>query len=221
MTLTDSQYIYYYEHILETTQESITAGLCAGTDQKQREEMHMMTRKDHDNYQRIAGNMLVDAGIEITDEERKQIEIVDFGLSRFKDIGLAMLIYFNSERACARELIFFPNQTISEQVHPDLDGQPGKEETFRCRKGTVYIYIPGEPTENPHCQPPRGREEYYKCQHEIVLGPCDQFTMPPNMPHWLQAGPKGAVVSEFSSPAQDETDLFTDPDVKRFTEIED
>lgn len=38
--------------------------------------------------------------------------------------------------------------------------------------------------------------------------------------HWFQAGDEGAVVSEFSSTSRDEFDIFTDPRIKRMTEIE-
>lgn len=179
----------------------------------------MISRYDHDKFQTSAAEMLEKSGILITEEEKKNIEIVDFGQSRFEEIGLAMLVYFNTTRVCARELIMFPRQTIAQQIHPDIDGEMGKEETFRCRWGKAYIYVPGEPTKNPKCKPPKGREEYYDCQHEIELNPCDQYTMPPNTHHWLQAGPEGVVISEFSSPSKDETDLFNDPEVKRYTEI--
>lgn len=179
----------------------------------------MIKRDDYNRFQAKATEMLNEAGIAITADEKKNIEIVDFGQSRFEEIGLAMLVYFNTTRVCARELIMFPNQTIAQQIHPDVDGEIGKEETFRCRQGKVYIYVPGEPIENPKCKPPKGREAYYDCRHEIVLSPCDQYTMLPNTPHWLQAGPEGAVISEFSTSSKDETDLFTDPQVKRYTEI--
>jgi D-lyxose ketol-isomerase len=179
----------------------------------------MISRDDDNKFRDKAAQMLKNSGILITEEEKRNIEIVDFGQSRFEEIGLAMLIYFNTTRVCARELILFPNQTIAQQIHPDINGEIGKEETFRLRWGQAYVYVPGEPTENPACQPPKGREAYYDCRHEIVMNPCDQFTMPPNTWHWLQAGPEGAVISEFSSPSQDETDLFSDPEVKRYTEI--
>jgi D-lyxose ketol-isomerase len=37
--------------------------------------------------------------------------------------------------------------------------------------------------------------------------------------HWFQAGPEGAVVSEFSSTSVDKTDVFTDPEVRRITKV--
>jgi D-lyxose ketol-isomerase len=42
----------------------------------------------------------------------------------------------------------------------------------------------------------------------------------PDTLHWFQAGPEGAVVSEFSTTNTDEFDRFTDPRINRFTKIE-
>jgi D-lyxose ketol-isomerase len=94
-------------------------------------------------------------------------------------------------------------------------GGPGKEETFRCRWGKVYLYVPGPKTENPSAKPPAGREAYYTARHEVELNPGDQYTLMPNILHWFQAGPEGAVVSEFSTTSRDESDIFTDPDIRR------
>jgi D-lyxose ketol-isomerase len=54
---------------------------------------------------------------------------------------------------------------------------------------------------------------------ESILGPGDQVTCPPDTYHWFQAGPEGAVVWSFSSRATDVQDVFTDPDVRRVTEV--
>jgi D-lyxose ketol-isomerase len=35
------------------------------------------------------------------------------------------------------------------------------------------------------------------------------------MLHWFQAGPEGAVISEFSTQSRDEADVFTDPRIVR------
>ena len=49
--------------------------------------------------------------------------------------------------------------------------------------------------------------------------PGEQHTIPPDTLHWFQAGPDGAVVSEFSSTSRDELDVFTDADVRRETVV--
>jgi len=100
-------------------------------------------------------------------------------------------------------------------------GEPGKEETFRCRWGEVYLYVPGEATSNPKARPPRGCEATYSIWHEIVLRPGDQYTLPPNTPHWFQGGDEGAVVSEFSTRSRDESDIFADPQIQRAPQVAD
>jgi D-lyxose ketol-isomerase len=164
--------------------------------------------------------MLQQAGFAITTAERERLEVADFGLGQLNQTGLEVLTYVNTERVCAKEIVMFPHQTCPEHWHPTIDGKPGKEETFRCRWGTVYLYVPGSATANPSCHPPAGSEDHYKSRHEVILNPGEQYTMYPDTPHWFQAGPKGAIVSEFSTRSTDDQDRFSDPRIKRAPEVE-
>jgi D-lyxose ketol-isomerase len=155
-------------------------------------------------------------GIALTPDERDRIEIAEFGLNHLDKEGLEILTYVNTARCCAKELVMFPGQTCPEHRHPAVDGQPGKEETFRCRWGTVYLYVPGSPTPEPHAVPPG---PHYTVFHEVALGPGDQYTLSDDTLHWFQAGPEGAIISEFSTTSRDESDLFTDPNIQRIPEI--
>ena len=141
-----------------------------------------------------AAAMLERAGIVLTPAERAGIEVADFGLGRLEETGLQLVVYVNTERVCAKELVLFPHQACPEHRHPPFDGTPGKEETFRCRLGTVHLHI--------------GRDE-------LVLHPGEQHTIPPDTLHWFRAGAEGAVVSEFSTQSRDELDVFTDPRIVR------
>ncbi|HPP76337.1 MAG TPA: D-lyxose/D-mannose family sugar isomerase, partial [Armatimonadota bacterium] len=116
---------------------------------------------------------------------------------------------------CAKELVLFPWQICPEHRHPPIEGQPGKEETFRCRAGQVYLYVPGEPAANPKARVPEDRKDYFTVWHEIILNPGEQYTLMPNTLHWFQSGPDGAIVSEFSTKSVDEADIFTDPAIVR------
>jgi len=49
----------------------------------------------------------------------------------------------------------------------------------------------------------------------VRLYPGEQVTVPPDTRHWFQAGPSGAVVSEFSTRSRDELDVFSDPLIVR------
>ncbi len=158
-----------------------------------------------------AAEQLAAAGVVLTEGERGAIEVADFGLGRLHEVGLQLLVYVNTDRYCAKELVLLPGQTCPEHRHPPFEGTPGKEETFRCRRGLVYLYVEGDPVSEPTC-------DYagpHTAAHEIVLRPGEQHTIPPNTLHWFQAGPEGAVVSEFSSTSRDDLDVFTDPEIRR------
>ncbi|MCL1858477.1 MAG: D-lyxose/D-mannose family sugar isomerase [Oscillospiraceae bacterium] len=157
------------------------------------------------------------ANIAITDEEKTKIEIADFGLNEIEITGLEILVYVNTDRVCAKELVMLPNQTCPEHRHPSVNNEPGKEETFRCRYGKVYLYVEGEKTKNCKTNPPESPDGSYTVFHEIELNPGEQYTLYPNTKHWFKSGENGAVVSEFSTKSRDESDVFTD---KRIIRVE-
>lgn len=160
-----------------------------------------------------AAARLADAGIILTPEEQARIELADLGLGDFEREGLSLFTYVNTDRYCAKELLLLPGQTCPQHRHPPLGpDNPGKQETFRCRRGTVYLHVEGEPTREPRAKPP---EEHYDLMREVVLEPGDQYTIPPDTWHWFQAGPDGALVTEFSSRSVDESDVWRDPRVDR------
>jgi D-lyxose ketol-isomerase len=155
--------------------------------------------------------MLSQAGIVVTAEEARSLDVADFALDDWEQTGLIELVYVNTERHCAKELILSANQTCPEHRHPPVGDREGKEESFRCRWGSAFLYVPGPSTPEPLCRPPVGSEDYYTVLHEIPLQPGGQHTIPPDTLHWFRAGPQGAIVSEFSTASFDDTDVFTDP----------
>ena len=83
------------------------------------------------------------------EKEFETMELTDFGLGNLYNIGLGIIIYVNTERVCAKELALAPYQICPQRhLHPDIKGYAGKEETFRCRWGEVYLYISGPETKN-------------------------------------------------------------------------
>jgi D-lyxose ketol-isomerase len=179
-----------------------------------------MRLEDIQILRKTTADFLRTAGIVITPEEEKNIEIADFGLNDINNVGLQIVVYENNDRYCAKELVLFPYQICPEHQHPPQgDKNIGKQETFRCRWGEVYLYIEGEPTPNPRAKLPEIYAPYFNVWKEIILNPGDQYTLSPNTRHWFQAGEHGAIVSEFSSTSDDESDIFTDPRIKRVPEI--
>jgi len=179
----------------------------------------MISREQYEQTRRQTIEFFEKAGIVLTEREKENIEVADFGLGELDSTGLEIVTYVNTDRVCAKELVLFPRQTCPEHRHPPVVGEPGKEETFRCRAGEVYLYVPGEAAKNPKASPPRGREKWYTVWREIVLRPGEQYTLTPNTLHWFQAGDQGAIVSEFSTRSRDDSDIFTDPAIQRAPEV--
>ena len=174
-----------------------------------------MTAAERDRHRPHVLDLLRRAGIVLTPAELDALEMTDLGLGAFEQAGLSLVVYVNTERVCAKELVLLPRQTCPQHRHPPVGGNPGKEETFRCRLGEVYLYVTGDAARAPIASPPAIGAEHYTVWHEIALTPGDQYTIPPDTWHWFQAGPEGAVVSEFSTRSTDEHDVFTDARVRR------
>lgn len=169
-----------------------------------------------ENYIKRVKELYQKSKIVLTEKELESIDFADFGLDNIEEEGLNLIIYVNNDRYCAKEMVLLPNQTCPEHLHPDLKDREGKQETFRCRWGKVYLYT-DEPTNSTEHQvlPPEKSRQYYTAKKEIVLEAGEQYTINPRIKHWFKAGPEGAVISEFSSPSFDEYDIFTNPNIKR------
>ena len=177
-----------------------------------------MTKQEYNNQVNKALEYFKKANIVLTENEKNNVEVADFGLGKVNDIGLQLVVYINTDRVCAKEMVLLPYQTCPEHMHVPTAGISGKEETFRCRYGEVYLYVSGDKnTDEIKAKMPPSDVTVF---HEIVLKPGEQYTIMPETLHWFQAGKDGAVVSEFSTRSTDETDVFTDKNIVRETVIE-
>ena len=177
----------------------------------------MITNIEAKEAQERVLNFFEKTYIVLTPEEKKNIEITDFGLGRLNEFGLQLIVYINTERVCAKEMVLFPYQICPEHKHPPINEKKGKEETFRCRWGKVYLYVPGKKTGKSLTMIPEDKKQYFTVWKEIVLNPGEQYTIYSDTLHWFQGGEEGAIVSEFSSKSVDEKDVFTDPYIKRIS----
>ena len=181
----------------------------------------MLTKKQYAEGVEYTAEAFRNAGIIITDAEKAAIEVADFGLGNVNEIGLQLLTYVNTERCCAKEMVLRPYQTCPEHAHRSgVDNgvaYEGKEETFRCRRGECYLYVSGEG--DASAIKAKMPDTTVTVFHEIVLREGEQYTMMPDTLHWFQAGPDGAVISEFSTRSRDESDVFTDTRIKRLPEV--
>ena len=179
-----------------------------------------MKRSDAERQKKLAIEYYEKAHIVLTDEEKENIEVADLGLNMVDKVGLQLVVYINTDRVCAKEMVLTPHQVCPEHRHVPTNGQEGKEETFRCRYGKVYLYTDADSAaraEDISIPLPKTDVTVFT---ETVLEPGQQYTLMPGTLHWFVGGPEGAVISEFSTHSTDETDVFTDPRIVRNPEIE-
>jgi D-lyxose ketol-isomerase len=180
-----------------------------------------MKRSDYEKMRAVAIDYYDRAHIVLTDEEKARIEVADFGLGVVESVGLQILTYINTDRVCAKEMVLAPHQACPEHKHVPSANADGKEETFRCRYGKVYLYtddggVSKRENVTVGTLPPTTLTVF----HETVLLPGEQFTIMPGTLHWFMAGDEGAVISEFSTRSTDETDVFTDVHIVRAPQID-
>ncbi|GAA3605510.1 D-lyxose/D-mannose family sugar isomerase [Flavivirga amylovorans] len=163
--------------------------------------------------------MIEEAGLLLTPEDKEKMTAADFGLNHIKKEGVQILTMFQTGRIAGKILVLLPNQTEPEHWHPTVGDDAGKEEVIRAISGELYFYIPGEDTMK-HGFIVDGKEDCYTMRNEVVMNPGDQLELPAGTKHWFQAGKKGAVMYSFSTTVTDLNDQFTDPNIVRGTIVE-
>ena len=179
----------------------------------------MLTQDELDTARNRAAAALADTGVVLTAAERATIEVADFGLSRLDEIGLQLVVYVNTERVCAKELVLFPRQTCPEHRHPPVGDRPARKRPFVAAAASSTSTSRAHPRRIPRAARlrPVPTRSASGTRSSFVL--VEQHTIPPNVLHWFQAGDEGAVVSEFSTMSTDELDVFTDVRIGRATVI--
>jgi D-lyxose ketol-isomerase len=180
-----------------------------------------MKRCEYQKMCRTALEYYERAHIVLSKEESSKIEVADFGLGKVEEVGLEILTYINTDRVCAKEMVLVPHQACPEHMHVPSKNAEGKEETFRCRYGKVYLYTDdGGVSKREDVTLSVLPDTTLTVFHETVLLPGEQFTIMPGTLHWFAARSEGAVISEFSTRSTDETDVFSDPRIVRIPQIE-
>ena len=179
-----------------------------------------MTKTEYNTAKEKAIGMILNAGIQISEKETENIEVVDFGLGSLKKEGAQILTLVQTARISVKIIALFPDQTEPEHWHPPVGNDPGKEETIRVVKGILYLYMTG-PNTLKEGQLPENKDKVYTCRNELVMRVNDQITFRPGTKHWFRAGNEGVVIYSYSTTARDILDKFTDSNVIRISKIKD
>ncbi len=128
---------------------------------------------------------LADAGIAL--DPNTEIEVIDFGLGRWPQIGLGLVIRVNEAEYCSKYLTLEPGQECPRHFHKL------KKETFFVLNGEVKLWADGQ---------------------IIMLIPGESFTLLPGVLHAFDSL-GGAVVEEVSTHDENRDSYFNDPAVIR------
>ena len=158
------------------------------------------------------------SGVVLKDSEIDQIDVADFGLSNLEEEGAQIFSLFDTPKLAARIITLYPYQTEPEHWHQNVGEIEGKEETFRVISGKLLLYIEGEDTLTEG-KIPEKNAQYYTCRHELILYPGDTVTLEAGKKHWFQAADIPTVFYSMSTTAVDACDPFTNPHIRRVTQI--
>jgi len=125
------------------------------------------------------------AGLALTPETT--IEIADFGLNRFAQEGLGIVIRSNETEYCSKWLTLFPGQECPVHYHKM------KKETFFALEGEVELVADGQ---------------------TITLLPGQNYTLKPGVNHSFRST-AGAVIEEVSTHDENSDSYFEDPNIVR------
>jgi D-lyxose ketol-isomerase len=180
--------------------------------------MVMIKRSVLKQYQAIAAKYLKESGFPLKQKELESIAVADFGMNNVLFEGAQILTLYATERTSCKLIVLLPGQILPEHWHPPVSHDPGKEEIIRGFSGNVLYFEEG--TENIDASEiPHSKEACYTAMSRIDLTPGQQIIIPPGKKHWMKGGPEGGIVLSFSTCVRDALDQFTDPSVKRITEI--
>lgn len=149
-----------------------------------------MTRSQVEAAQEEIAAQLRDAGL--VPDPSLPIEVADFGLGRYEQEGLGLVVRVNEPEYCSKWLTLRPGQHCPRHYHKL------KTETFFVLRGVVYL----------------------KADERMVrLLPGQSFTLRPGVRHAFESV-DGAVIEEVSTHDENSDSYFDDPAIVRDPVIE-
>ena len=172
---------------------------------------------DAEAAKRVYLDFLKQHGYPVNDTITKKIFVSDFGLGRFTDVGLGAIVWHGDEKYnySGLDAYLLPGQISPEHWHVKVRDIPEKMEVWLVRSGEIYTYAEGDPTPNIRAKLTDTDAAHITVRSERILrvGEIAGIARPLEK-HWMQAGPQGAIFTEFSTFHTGEAVRFTDAKVK-------
>lgn len=151
--------------------------------------------------------------------------ILDFCLNDFANVGMGGIFFVNDKEFgyFAHEIYLLPFQMIPQHAHVEAEGEPAKHEAWHVRHGEIWTFAKGG-SEADLCKYPADIAEALQTQlaanavqcfngKHLKTGQMNALT-DLGEPHFMIAGPEGAIVSEYGSYHSFDGLVFTNPAAK-------
>lgn len=172
---------------------------------------------DAEAAKRVYLRFLEARGYPVNDAIASKIFVTDFALGRFTETGLGAIVWHGdaTNNYSGLDAYLLPGQIIPEHWHVKVGDIPPKMESWLVRSGEIYTYAEGVPTPKMKATIASGDAPFITVKTERILrvGEIASISRPMEK-HWMQAGPQGAIFTEFSTFHTGEAVRFTDPKIK-------
>ena len=127
--------------------------------------------------------------------------MVDFGLGDFSNVGMGGIFFVNDKEHgyFGHEIYLLPYQMIVEHYHVPAENLPAKHETWQVRNGSVWTVAQGGSKENAIFPVPKSQENSMTCfDAKFQTVGNIEVLRKIEEPHFMMAGPEGAIVTEYA-----------------------
>ena len=144
--------------------------------------------------------------------------MLEFGQDDFSNVGMGGIFFVNDKehRYFGHEIYLLPGQMIAEHFHIPGEGLPAKHEAWQVRHGQVWTVAQGgDKSKLPFELPASQDKDFTTCfdAKELKVGDMD-YLRKLEEPHFMMAGPEGAIVTEYASYHSGDGLRFSNPTVK-------
>ena len=144
--------------------------------------------------------------------------MLEFGQNDFSNVGMGGIFFVNDKehRYFGHEIYLLPGQMIAEHYHIAAEGLPAKHEAWQVRHGQIWTVAQGgDKSKLPFVLPASQDKSFTTCfdAKELKVGDMD-FLRKLEEPHFMMAGPEGAIVTEYASYHSGDGLRFSNPTVK-------
>lgn len=149
----------------------------------------------------------------------KDFWTLEFGLGDFTNVGMAGIFFVNDKEHgyFGHDIYLLPGQMIAEHYHIAAEDRPAKHETWHVRNGEIWTFAQGgTKADIPEgVTLPASQDGSITCfkGKKLEVGDIDVLAKLEE-PHFMIAGPRGAIVTEYASFHAGTGLRFTNPKAK-------